>query len=393
MAEKRDYYEVLGVDKSASADEIKKSYRKIAMKYHPDRNPGDKDAEEKFKEAAEAYSVLSDPDKRAKYDKFGHAGEAGPGGFGGFEGFGGGFSMDDIFSMFGDILGGRGGRGGFGGFGGFGGNAGGSREKVYRGANIRVRVKVSLAEIVNGTKKSIKIEKYIPCPDCGSKGAKNSADIKTCEACKGSGQQVRVVRGIFGQSYEYSDCPVCHGEGKVIVNPCPKCGGHGVIRSKEEISFTIPAGVSDGMELRLRGAGNAAKNNGIAGDLLVQISEEPDPDFRREGNNVVYSLFVSVPDAILGKTVDIQYLDEKIKVKIEPGTQPGHVIKFPGKGIPVLNGYGRGDLLVYVQVWVPKRLDRDTKALVEQLSKKSEFDPKPVKDDKNFFDKFKRMFE
>lgn len=397
MAEKRDYYEVLGVDKSASAEDIKKAYRKVALKYHPDRNPGDKEAEEKFKEAAEAYSVLSDADKRAKYDKFGHAGvDGGQGGFGGFEGFGGqgGFSMDDIFSMFGDIFGGRGSRGGFGGFGGFsgfGGSQGGS-EKVYRGSNIRVRVKVSLEEIVKGTKKSIKIEKYIPCPDCGSKGAKSQADIKTCDACKGSGQQVRVVRGLFGQSYEYSECPVCHGEGKIITNPCQRCGGHGVVKSKEEINFNIPAGVSDGMELRLRGAGNAAKNNGTPGDLLVLISEEAHPDFRREGNNLIYSLFISVPDAILGKTVEIPYFNEKLKEKIEPGTQPGQVLKFSGRGIPVLNGFGRGDLLVYVQVWVPKKLDKDTKLLVESLSSRPEFEPKPVKEDKNFFDKFKRIF-
>lgn len=392
MAEKRDYYEVLGVDKSASAEEIKKAYKKMALKYHPDRNPGDKQAEEKFKEAAEAYSVLSDPQKKQRYDQFGHAG-AEAGGFGGFEGFGGagGFSMDDIFSMFGDIFGGH--SGGFGGFGGFGQRGGGSREKVYRGSNIRVRVKVSLEEIVKGAKKSIKIEKYIPCSECGSKGAKNSADIKTCDACKGSGQQVRVVRGIFGQSYEYSDCPVCHGEGKVIVNPCPKCGGHGVVRSKEEISFNIPAGVSDGMELRLRGAGNAAKNNGVAGDLLIQIAEEEHPEFRREGNNLVYTLFVSVPDAILGKSVEFSCFGEKIKVKVEPGTQPGTLIRFNGKGIPVLNGFGRGDLLVYVQVWVPKKLDRETKSLVEKLSSSPEFDPKPVKDDKNFFDRFKRIFD
>lgn len=393
MAEKRDYYEVLGVEKTASAEEIKKAYKKMALKYHPDRNPGDKQAEEKFKEAAEAYSVLSDPQKRQRYDQFGHAG-AEAGGFGGFEGFGGGaggFSMDDIFSMFGDIFGGH--SGGFGGFGGFGQRGGGSREKVYRGSNIRVRVKVSLEEIVKGAKKSIKIEKYIPCSECGSKGAKNSADIKTCDACKGSGQQVRVVRGIFGQSYEYSDCPVCHGEGKVIVNPCPKCGGHGVVRSKEEISFNIPAGVSDGMELRLRGAGNAAKNNGVAGDLLIQIAEEEHPEFRREGNNLVYTLFVSVPDAILGKSVEFNCFGEKIKVKVEPGTQPGTLIRFNGKGIPVLNGFGRGDLLVYVQVWVPKKLDRETKSLVEKLSSSPEFDPKPVKDDKNFFDRFKRIFD
>ena len=218
------------------------------------------------------------------------------------------------------------------------------------------------------------------------------ADIKTCDACKGSGQQVRVVRGLFGQSYEYSECPVCHGEGKIITNPCQRCGGHGVVKSKEEINFNIPAGVSDGMELRLRGAGNAAKNNGTPGDLLVLISEEAHPDFRREGNNLIYSLFISVPDAILGKTVEIPYFNEKLKVKIEPGTQPGQVLKFSGRGIPVLNGFGRGDLLVYVQVWVPKKLDKDTRLLVESLSSRPEFEPKPVKEDKNFFDKFKRIF-
>ena len=253
-------------------------------------------------------------------------------------------------------------------------------------------MKVSLEEIVKGTKKSIKIEKYIPCSDCGGKGAKNPADIKVCDACKGSGQQVRVVRGFFGQSYEYSECPVCHGEGRVVVNPCPKCGGRGVVKSKEEINFNIPAGVSDGMELRLRGAGNAAKNNGTPGDLLVLISEEAHPDFRREGNNLIYSLFISVPDAILGKTAEIPYFGEKLKVKIEPGTQPGQVLKFPGRGIPVLNGFGRGDLLVYVQVWVPKKIDRETKQLIEGLASRPEFEPKPVKEDRNFFDKFKRIF-
>ena len=384
---KRDYYEVLGVDKSASADEIKKAYRKLAVKYHPDKNPGDKEAEEKFKEAAEAYSVLSDADKKAKYDQFGHAGVDGSA-----PDFSGGFgNLNDILN---DLFG-----GGFGGFGGFGGGFGGSRggqrqQKVYRGRDIRVRVKLTLEEIAKGVEKEISIERSVPCKDCGGKGAKNSSDIKTCSACNGTGQVQRVVNTFLGQTVTYSTCQQCGGEGKVISNPCRSCGGTGLVRKRETIKVKIPAGVEAGMQMNISGEGHAAKNNGVNGDLLVVIEEQEHPNLKREGNNLYCTKIVSLPDAILGGEVEVPGIDGSYKIKVEPGTQSGTVVRLRGRGLPTVNGYGgTGDLYVKIAVWIPKKLEKDDKAVIESLRNKESFKPNPTKEDKSFFDKLKDLFD
>ena len=386
---KRDYYEVLGVDKSASADDIKKAYRKLAVKYHPDKNPGDKTAEEKFKEAAEAYSVLSDADKKARYDQFGHSGVEGAG-----PDFSGGFgNLNDILN---DLFGGAFG-GGFGGFSGFGGGFGGGQrqqQRVYRGRDIRVRVKLTLEEIAHGVEKDITIEKSVPCQDCGGKGAKNSSDIKTCPACNGTGQVQRVVNSFLGQTVTYSTCQQCGGEGKVITNPCRTCGGTGLVRKRETIKVKIPAGVEAGMQLTIQGEGHAAKNNGINGDLLVVIEEQEHPNLKREGNNLYYTKVVSLPDAILGAEVEVPCLDGAYKIKVEPGTQSGTVVRLRNKGLPTVNGYGgTGDMYVKIAVWIPKKLEKDEKAVIESLRGKESFTPNPTKEDKNFFDKLKGLFD
>ena len=385
---KRDYYEVLGVDKNASADDIKKAYRKLAIKYHPDKNPGDKAAEEKFKEAAEAYSVLSDADKKAKYDQFGHAGVEGAG-----PDFSGGFgNLNDILN---DLFGGAFG-GGFGGFSGFGGGFGGGQrqQRVYRGRDIRVRVKLTLEEIAKGVEKDISIEKSVPCHECGGKGAKNSSDIKTCPACNGTGQVQRVVNSFLGQTVTYSTCQQCGGEGKIITNPCRSCGGTGLVRKRETIKVKIPAGVEAGMQLTIQGQGHAAKNNGINGDLLVVIEEQEHPNLKREGNNLYYTKVVSLPEAILGAEVEVPCLDGAYKIKVEPGTQSGTVVRLRNKGLPTVNGYGgTGDMYVKIAVWIPKKLEKDEKALVESLRNKESFKPNPTKEDRNFFDKIKDLFD
>ena len=383
---KRDYYEVLGVDKSATADDIKRAYRKLAVKYHPDKNPGNKEAEEKFKEAAEAYSVLSDSDKKMKYDQFGHAGVDGAG-----PDFSGGFgNLNDILN---DLFGGAFG-GGFGGFGGFGGGFGGGqrRERVYRGRDIRVRVKLTLEEIAKGVEKEISIEKNVPCPDCGGRGARNSSDIKTCPACNGTGQVQRVVNSFLGQTVTYSTCQQCGGEGKIISNPCHTCNGTGLVRQRETIKVKIPAGVEAGMQMTVQGEGHAAKNNGINGDLLVVIEEQEHPDFRREGSNLLYTKVISIVDAMLGCEVEIPCLDGKYKVKVEPGTQSGTVVRLRGKGLPSVNSYGTGDLYVKIAVWIPKKLTKDEKALFESIRHNDSIVPNPTKEDKSFFEKLKDLF-
>lgn len=386
---KRDYYEVLGVEKTASADEIKKAYRKAAIQFHPDKNPGNKEAEENFKEAAEAYDVLSNPDKKARYDQFGHAGmggASGGGGYGGgYSGGGyGGFSMDDIFERFGDIFGGH-----FGGFGGFGG--GNSRgEAVRKGADLRVKVKLTLEEIVKGTTKKLKINKNIVCDQCGGSGAKDSNSTSTCTTCKGSGYVVRVANTMFGQMQSQGVCPTCHGEGKIITNPCSKCKGDGTIKSEEVVEVRIPAGVGEGMQLSVAGKGNAAKRGGVNGDLLVLIEEIPHPELQRAGNDIIYNLSINIADAVLGGSVEVPTVDSKAKIKIEPGTEAGRVLRLRGKGIPDVNGYGVGDLLVIVDIYIPKTANGAEKNALEQLRTSDNFKPKKTK--MNIFDRMRSYF-
>ncbi len=385
---KRDYYEVLEVSKNATAEEIKKAYRKKAIQFHPDKNPGDKAAEEKFKEAAEAYEVLSDQNKKSRYDQFGHAGVGGAasGGFGG-----GGMSMDDIFSHFGDIFGG-GGFGGFSGFGGFGGG-GSRRQRVNKGSNLRVKVTLTLSEILNGVEKKIKVKKYVPCSHCSGSGADGGASHSTCSTCHGSGQVTRISNTILGQMQTASSCPTCGGEGKIITNKCPHCAGEGIVRDEEVISINIPAGVEEGMQLSVSGKGNAARRGGVNGDLLVLIHEEEHEELVRDGRDLLYNLYVSIPDATLGAPVEIPTLEGKVKVKIEAGTQPGKVLRLRGKGLPEVNSYGRGDLLVKINVWIPKDLSKDEKKTMEKMAESPNFHPKPGSHDKNFFSRVKNMFE
>ena len=381
--EKRDYYEVLGVSKSADATEIKKAYRKLALKYHPDKNPGDKEAEEKFKEAAEAYDVLSNEEKKRRYDQFGHAGVGGAG----QGGFGGGMSMDDIFSQFGDIFGSF---GGFSGFGGFGG--GRSARRVNRGTNLRVKVKMNLQEIATGIEKKIKVKKYVACQHCNGRGAKDGKSYSTCSTCKGSGQVTRVQNTILGAMQTTSTCPTCEGEGKIINEKCTFCNGEGVLMSEEVISINIPAGVGEGMQLSLSGKGNAARRGGVNGDLIVLIEEEEHPELVRDGNDLLYNVFIGYPEAVLGETVEIPTIEGKVKVKIEAGTQPGKILRLRGKGLPDVNGYGKGDLLAKVNVWIPKNLSKDEKKLVEKMKEAEGFKPGSG-DKKSIFSKMKDFFD
>ena len=381
--EKRDYYEVLGVSKSADATEIKKAYRKLALKYHPDKNPGDTEAEEKFKEAAEAYDVLSNEEKRRRYDQFGHAGVGGAG----QGGFGGGMSMDDIFSQFGDIFGSF---GGFSGFGGFGG--GRSARRVNRGTNLRVKVKMNLQEIATGIEKKIKVKKYVACQHCNGTGAKDGKSYSTCSTCKGSGQVTRVQNTILGAMQTTSTCPTCEGEGKIINEKCTFCNGEGVLMSEEVISINIPAGVGEGMQLSLSGKGNAARRGGVNGDLIVLIEEEEHPELVRDGNDLLYNVFIGYPEAVLGETVEIPTIEGKVKVKIEAGTQPGKILRLRGKGLPDVNGYGKGDLLAKVNVWIPKNLSKDEKKLVEKMKEAEGFKPGSG-DKKSIFSKMKDFFD
>lgn len=384
--EKRDYYEVLGVDKNASADQIKKAYRKKAIEFHPDKNPGDKEAEDKFKEAAEAYEVLSNEEKRARYDQFGHAGMGGAAGNGGPYGYGGGMSMDDIFSMFGDIFGGH--AGGFGGFGGFGGGGGQSSRRRFRGSDLRVRVKLTLAEIATGVEKKFKLKKDVTCTHCSGSGAEGNSGSETCSTCNGSGSFIRNQQTILGTMQTRATCPTCHGEGKVIKNKCKVCAGEGTTQGEEVVTVKIPAGVADGMQLSMSGKGNAGKHNGIPGDLLIQVTEEPHPDLVRDGNDVVYNLVISIVTATLGGTVEIPTIDAKAKVKIDAGTQPGKVLRLRNKGIPDINGYGTGDLLVKINVYIPEALSKDERKLFNQLENSKNIEPSST-----FKEKIKSRFK
>ena len=392
MAEKRDYYEVLGVEKTASDAEIKKAYRKLAIQYHPDKNPGNKVAEEKFKEAAEAYSVLSDKDKRSRYDQFGHAGVGGAAG-GGFSGQG--MSMDDIFSMFGDIFGGGGGFGGFGGFSGFSGS-GRPQQRKFRGSDLRVKVKLSLKDISTGVEKKFKLKKYVTCEHCHGSGAEGNSGTETCPNCHGTGSVTRTQQSIFGMMQTQSVCPNCNGEGKIIKNKCKHCSGEGITYGEEVVEVKIPAGVAEGMQLTVSGKGNAGKRNGIAGDLLVVIEEESHPDLIRDDNDLIYNLLLSVPTAALGGTVEIPTIDNKVKVKIEPGTQPGKVLRLRGKGLPNVNSYGysngTGDLLVNISVYIPETLNKEEKQALEKMQNSDNFMPNLSIKEK-IFKKFKNFFD
>lgn len=381
--EKRDYYEVLGVSKGASKEEIKKAYRKQAIKYHPDKNPGNKEAEEKFKEAAEAYEVLSNDEKRSRYDRFGHAGVGGAG-----NGFpGGGMTMEDIFSSFGDIFGDA-----FGGFGGFGGSRRGGR-RVNKGSNLRVKVKLNLKEISTGAEKKIKVNKYVTCNSCGGSGAADQNAINTCSTCNGSGHVTRVTNTFLGQMQTSSVCPNCGGEGKSITRKCTSCYGEGIIQGEEVIKINIPAGVGKGMQMTVSGKGNAPRRGGVNGDLLVVIDEEDHPELLREGNDLIYNLFISIPDAILGTAVEIPTVDINVKIKIEPGTQAGKILRLRGKGLPEVNGYGRGDLLVNVNVWIPKKLTREEMKVIEKLRESESFTPAPDNNDRNLFERMRNYFD
>lgn len=388
---KRDFYEILGVDKSATQEEIKKAYRKQAIKYHPDKNPGDKEAEAKFKESAEAYEVLSNQEKRSRYDRYGHAGVGGAAGGGGF---GGGMSMEDIFENFGDIFGSAFG-GGFGGFSGFSGFGGSSRQRrrVNKGSNLRVKVSLSLHDIAHGVNKKIKVNKYVTCDLCGGNGAKDGSSHSTCSTCNGTGQVTKVTSTILGQMQTTQACHVCGGEGKIITNKCTKCHGEGIVKDSEVISLDIPAGVAEGMQLSVSGKGNAARRGGINGDLIVLIQEEKHPELVRDGNDLIYGLYLNFAEAAMGATVEIPTVDNKVKIKIEKGTQPGKILRLRGKGLPEVNGYGRGDLLVNINVWVPKNLTKEEQKQVEQLSNSENFKPQPTSEDKNFFERMKNFFE
>ena len=387
--EKRDYYEVLGVEKNATADEIKKAYRKKAIQYHPDRNPGDKEAEEKFKEAAEAYDVLSNPDKRAQYDQFGHAGMSGAAGNGGpFGGFGGGMSMDDIFSMFGDIFGGH---GGFGGFSGFGGG-GGAQQRRYRGSDLRVKVKLTLKEISTGVEKKFKLKKYVPCPHCHGSGAEGDGGMETCPTCKGTGSVIRNQQTILGTMQTRTTCPTCGGEGHIIKNKCKECGGEGIVYGEEIVTVKIPKGVAEGMQLSMSGKGNAGKHNGVPDDLLILVEEEPDKELIRDENDLIYNLMLDIPTAVFGGKVEVPTVDGKARLTIEPGTQPGKILRLRGKGLPSPNGYGNGDLLVNVMVYIPETLTASEREAFEKLKGQPNVSPNESAK-KRIFSRLRHLFD
>ncbi|MEO7215608.1 molecular chaperone DnaJ [Mucilaginibacter sp.] len=386
---KRDYYDVLGVSKGADADEIKKAYRKMAIKYHPDKNEGDKAAEEKFKEAAEAYEVLSSAEKRQRYDQFGHAANASSPNGGGYGG--GSMNMDDIFSQFGDIFGGGGG-GAFEGFFG-GGRQGGGGRRVARGSNLRIKVRLTLEEIANGAEKKIKVNKQIICKTCEGSGAKDKASFSTCKTCGGQGSVRRVTNTILGQMQTTSTCPTCNGEGSTITSKCTVCHGDGVVRGEETITINVPAGVSEGMQLSMAGKGNAAPRGGVPGDLIILIEEVPHETLKRDGNNVIYDLHVNFVDAAIGTSVEVPTIDGKAKIKLEPGTQGGKILRLKGKGVPEVNSYHRGDQLIHINIWTPKALSREEREMLEKLQGSPNFKPNPGKNEKSFFERMKEYFE
>jgi len=380
MATKRDYYEVLGVAKTASGDEIKKAYRKVAIKFHPDKNPDDPTAEDKFKEAAEAYEVLSNDDKRARYDRFGHQ----SGGSGG-----GAQNMEDIFSQFGDIFGG----GGFEGFFGGQGRGGQGGRRVKKGSNLRIKLKLDLEEVANGVEKKIKVKRYVACQPCSGTGAKNGTDLKECATCHGQGQVKRVVNTMLGQMVSASTCPTCNGEGKIVSSKCDVCHGEGRQLHEEVIPINIPAGVAEGMQLSMNGKGNFPERGGVPGDLLIQIEEEPHEQLKRDGNNIMFEQYISFVDAALGANIEVPTIEGKVKIKVDPGTQPGKILRLRGKGIKDLNGYGRGDQLIHLSVWTPKNVSNEERELLEKLRNAQNFTPNPGKNEKGFFEKVKEYFQ
>ncbi|HWB28603.1 MAG TPA: molecular chaperone DnaJ [Chitinophagaceae bacterium] len=383
---KRDYYEILGVSKTASADEIKKAYRKVAMQYHPDRNPGDKSAEDKFKEAAEAYEVLSDADKRAKYDRFGH--QAFSPGAGGFSGSG---NMEDIFSQFGDIFGDD----IFGSFFGGGGGrrgGGGGRARGVRGSNLRVKIKLTYEEIAKGVTKNIKVKKYVSCNTCGGSGAKDKGSVQTCNTCGGSGQVRKVTNTFLGQMQTVTTCPTCNGEGTTITAKCGNCKGEGRVFGEETINVEIPAGVGEGMQLSMSGKGNMGERGGAPGDLIILIEEEPHKELQRDGLNVAYELHLTFPEIAFGTNVEVPTIDGRAKIKIPAGTQSGKIFRLKGKGFPEVNGYHRGDQLIHVNAWTPQDLTSEEREMLEKLSRSPNFKPQPGKSEKSFFEKVKEVF-
>ncbi len=382
---KRDYYEILGVNKTALADEIKKAYRKVAMQFHPDRNPGDKSAEDKFKEAAEAYEVLSDADKKAQYDRYGHAGVSSNG-----RGFsGGGMNMEDIFSQFGDVFG----EDLFGSFfGGGGGRGRTSRAKGVRGSNLRVKIKLTYEEIAKGVTKNIKVKKHVGCTTCSGSGAKDKGSVQTCGTCGGSGQVRRVTNTFIGQMQTVTTCPTCNGEGTTITAKCAACKGEGRVYGEDSISIEIPPGVQEGMQLNLSGKGNAGERGGAPGDLIILIEEEPHKELQRDGMNVAYDLHISFTDAVFGTQLEVPTIDGRAKIKIPAGTQSGKIFRLKGKGFPAVNSYQKGDQLIHVNVWTPQNLSAEEKTMLEKMNHSSNFKPHPDKSDKSFLDKMRELF-
>ena len=382
---KRDYYEILGVDKTASADEIKKAYRKVAMQFHPDRNPGDKSAEDKFKEAAEAYEVLSDADKKAQYDRYGHAGVSTNG-----RGFsGGGMNMEDIFSQFGDVFG----EDLFGSFfGGGGGRSRTSRARGVRGSNLRVKIKLTYEEIAKGVTKNIKVKKHVVCNTCSGSGAKDKGSVQSCGTCGGSGQVRRVTNTFIGQMQTVTTCPTCNGEGTTITAKCAACKGEGRVYGEDAISIEIPPGVQEGMQLNLSAKGNAGERGGAPGDLIILIEEEPHKELQRDGMNVAYDLHISFTDAVFGTQLEVPTIDGRAKIKIPAGTQSGKIFRLKGKGFPAVNSYQKGDQLIHVNVWTPQHVNAEEKTMLEKMSHSPNFKPNPDKSDKSFLDKMRELF-
>jgi len=380
---KRDFYEILGVSKNASADEIKKAYRKVAMQFHPDRNPGDKAAEEKFKEAAEAYEILSDQDKRSQYDRFGHN-AFGPGRGGGF----GGMNTEDIFSQFGDIFGDD----MFGNFFGGGGRNRGGRSKGTRGSNLRIKIKVDFGEIAKGTTKTVKVKKYVSCSTCNGSGAKDKNSVQTCGTCGGNGQVRRVQNTFLGQMQTVTTCPACNGEGNTITNKCTACKGEGRVYGEETVTLDIPAGVQDGMQLSMSGKGNVGERGGPSGDLIILIEEEEHEFLQREGLNVAFDLYISFPDAVFGTQVEVPTIDGRAKIKIPAGTQSGKIFRLKGKGFPGISSHEKGDQLIHVNVWTPQHVSSDEKDILEKMQESKNFQPHPDKNDKSFWEKIRETF-